>query len=480
VALPRHQKLRQKASLAMRSGDFAAALRVYLDLERLEPEEAVWPERLAGVYHAQGRRGEELRCLRRSLELLIEQGRVLPAIATCKLILDVAPEDEETLDRLHWLYAEPGMQSPSAAGPPGRAPQASALPADPDAPLDELELTEVIPETRSVRLAARATSRAAEIPLDAGEIDLFDLDALELDLVDTVHAILPPSPSPAAPAPSRAPAPPPPRAGAQLARDELGRLPLFGSLDAAALQRLVSRVEVVQLSAGDVLFREGDPADTLFVVVDGAVVPIAEGPPRTRMAVLEQGEFFGEIGLVTDQPRTATIEALVDTRLLAIDRKLMWSLIRAQGEIATILLRFVRERLIDRTLRTHPLFAPLARAELPALPAQFRFLEVEDGAAILEQGQPSPGLFVLLAGALDVVDEAEADAELARLAPGAVFGAVSLIRAEPAAASVFADGKCWVLVLEAARLRRLVAGRPALEDELRAALAGDARPPSFV
>jgi signal-transduction protein with cAMP-binding, CBS, and nucleotidyltransferase domain len=93
------------------------------------------------------------------------------------------------------------------------------------------------------------------------------------------------------------------------------------------------------------------------------VVPIVEGSTRRKLAVLEEGDFFGEIGLVTDQPRNASIQALVDTQLLAIDREVMWKLIDEQPRLIGVLLCFLRDRLIDRLVRTSPVFQPFARSQ---------------------------------------------------------------------------------------------------------------------
>jgi CRP-like cAMP-binding protein len=308
----------------------------------------------------------------------------------------------------------------------------------------------------------------SEIPLEDTDSGYDSLRELDVDLVDAVHAS-PPAAEPARTAgsddESRAPSAfddvvEPPVAGRELAN-----VPLFGSLDAETLHKLMALVRVVRIDEGDLLFREGDSADCLYVVVEGAVVPVAEGPPRTRMAVLEKGEFFGEAGLVTNQPRNASIEALVDSRLIALDRELMWSLIRGRPEMSKVLLRFLRQRLIDRQISTHPFFAAFSRADRPSVARQFRFLEVQDGVPVLEQGVPGEGLFVLLAGTMDVEDD-EGDKLLGSLAPGAVFGARSAARDEPARLSVVADGKCWVLVLGRARLRGILGANPRLERRL--------------
>ena len=65
------------------------------------------------------------------------------------------------------------------------------------------------------------------------------------------------------------------------------------------------------------LFHEGDPGDALYVIVEGEVAVQAEGPPRVEMARLGAGSFIGEVALMTDQPRSATVTAVAGAELLA-------------------------------------------------------------------------------------------------------------------------------------------------------------------
>jgi CRP-like cAMP-binding protein len=411
---------------------------------------------------------DELAYLRQALELQVDEGDVLAAIATCKQILEIDPDHPETLDTLHLLYTEP-VSSPAPQAEPVESPPHSPSLEDSNAPLLELELTDVIPGARAVQLPEGDPGGVAEIPLEMPATGPDQSAPLDLRLGEDLG----PDPAPEQPRDLGAAAPPPVTGAARkteqpgpsprrTAREELAGTPLFGSLPADDLRMLVERVRVVRLSAGEVLFREGDAANTLYVVVDGAVVPIAEGSPRMRLAVLENGEFFGEIGLVTGQPRNATVEALVDCRLLAIDRKVVWSLLRGRAEVSRVLLRFLRQRLVDRHIRTHPFFQAFAHAERSDVARQFRFLEIKDGTRVVEQGTPPDGLFVLLAGEMKVLDEAR-DKPLGQLESGDLFGGVPLLQSEPASSSVLADGKCWVLVLGEGRFRKIFDANPGLE-----------------
>jgi CRP-like cAMP-binding protein len=75
----------------------------------------------------------------------------------------------------------------------------------------------------------------------------------------------------------------------------------------------------VQVGAGQVIVRQGAPADKFFIIVDGSVEVVHEDGERT-LTVLRGGEFFGEIAILRDSPRTATVRALTPTSLLAMDR----------------------------------------------------------------------------------------------------------------------------------------------------------------
>lgn len=95
----------------------------------------------------------------------------------------------------------------------------------------------------------------------------------------------------------------------------LKTVPLFASCDAREVERLGMLVEEVDLSAGRVLFNQGDTAQELFIVVSGQVRVERNGQV---LAIRGPGEFFGEIALVAEGPRTATATCITDCRLLVL------------------------------------------------------------------------------------------------------------------------------------------------------------------
>lgn len=99
-------------------------------------------------------------------------------------------------------------------------------------------------------------------------------------------------------------------------------------------------------SAGEVLFRGGDVGDTMYVIQSGRVRITKEvsGEVKT-LAVLGAGEFFGEMAILNDKPRTATAEVVEDARMLVIDAKTFAQMIASNTEIAIRLIKKLARRL---------------------------------------------------------------------------------------------------------------------------------------
>ena len=99
----------------------------------------------------------------------------------------------------------------------------------------------------------------------------------------------------------------------------LRALPMFAPLPAPQLDRLAKALVEVRVPAGSTVFEQGDHGDRFYVLVDGSAVVEADG---RRLRTLGRGDFFGEIALLKDVPRTATITASSDLDLMALDRQI--------------------------------------------------------------------------------------------------------------------------------------------------------------
>src|SRR5256885_17217145 len=113
------------------------------------------------------------------------------------------------------------------------------------------------------------------------------------------------------------------------ARDEkirhLERVPLFEDCRLRQLRAVADISSVVEVPARTVPTRAGEPGDEFFVIIDGTAL-VALSPQRRHR--INPGEFFGEMSLLDGEPRSATVKAETDLRLLVIDRTHFWRLLR--------------------------------------------------------------------------------------------------------------------------------------------------------
>ena len=142
------------------------------------------------------------------------------------------------------------------------------------------------------------------------------------------------------------------RPSAEVTPGELRNIGLFGALSEDVLGHLASSLSVVTPSAGDVVFREGDEARDMFVLVSGEmeVLKRSKRGIEARVALLGPGDWFGEMSIVDVQPRSATVRALAPSRLLRITAGDLDALYRLDlKSYALIVLNMARE--LSRRLR---------------------------------------------------------------------------------------------------------------------------------
>jgi CRP-like cAMP-binding protein len=98
----------------------------------------------------------------------------------------------------------------------------------------------------------------------------------------------------------------------------LREIPFFAPLPAPAMERVMADLIAREAAAGDLLIREGDPGDRFYVIVDGEVAITRRGQQVSEQG---PGAYVGEIALLRDVPRTATVTAKTPLRLLALERE---------------------------------------------------------------------------------------------------------------------------------------------------------------
>jgi MFS family permease len=116
---------------------------------------------------------------------------------------------------------------------------------------------------------------------------------------------------------------------------------IFAPVPAPALERIASNSVPVHAAAGSVLIREGDDGDLFYVISEGRASVLREG---VQVAELGPGEFFGEIALLRDVPRTATVAAKTEIGLLTLEREEFLRAITGHEETGHVAHRVADER----------------------------------------------------------------------------------------------------------------------------------------
>jgi ATP-binding cassette subfamily B protein len=115
----------------------------------------------------------------------------------------------------------------------------------------------------------------------------------------------------------------------------LSRVPIFRRLSAPQVAALARLVTLERFASGDLIVREGEPGDRLYLVAQGHVEVIAEGAAgrSRRLAELRDGDYFGEVALLRNTPRMASVRALSPTSALVLARQPFLALLEANPEL---------------------------------------------------------------------------------------------------------------------------------------------------
>jgi CRP-like cAMP-binding protein len=134
--------------------------------------------------------------------------------------------------------------------------------------------------------------------------------------------------------------------------DFLAQIPIFGGLPDLVLRRVVDLAREIHVAAGDLVFAEGEPAHSMFIVREGELEICKRGRNGAEfcLAVLQRGDCVGEMSLIDIQPRSATARAIAGATLCVIDQQQIAKLYQTDLEVYTLrVLNIARE--ISRRLR---------------------------------------------------------------------------------------------------------------------------------
>ena len=244
---------------------------------------------------------------------------------------------------------------------------------------------------------------------------------------------------------------------------EASHVPLFSELSVDAFVSLVSKLGYLKVPADHQIIREGHAGTSVYILLEGEarVSRRAEDGP-IELARLGGGALFGEMAMITEKPRQATVVTTQPSELFEIDKATLAAVAEDHPQVTDEIVKFARRRLLFNVMATSALFQPFDRAQRIDILKRFEPVVVEAGSAVITDGETSKGLFVIVEGEVEVskVDDGGDRVVLAYLKAGDVFGEISLVEDKPATADVRVADKSVLLCLEHSRFKAFADAHP--------------------
>lgn len=438
------QDLKLKGARLRDEGRLRASIASYQLAVQLAPDDLEAHYALAEVCVWAGERNRAVLAYQRVAGRYAADGELLKAIAICKRILELAPSHTETSDALAALYAKREETAPTTASLPPRMSGAISKPKLQAVSVEDakaVQATTAPPTPTPVpNLALTDEALAMEIVIEADDADL---DIEWEPVADETAFDL----------------------------SSLPDTPLFCDLTKDDFISLLHSLEVRHVDAGTRLLTEGDVGETMFILVQGGVSVFRERADgeRHEVATLDDGAFFGEMALIGHAPRLTCVETTADSLLLVLTQAQMRHLAEVRPLVGDVALELYKRRLLDNLLDASPLFRAFNAEDKRAIISAFAPAHVGPGVVIVEKGQAGAGLYLVLRGACEVVEH-DADGEIFQIAPlreGDVFGEISMVRRQPAIATVRTLKASHLLRLDPNVFYERVMRHPEVEKELR-------------
>ncbi len=126
----------------------------------------------------------------------------------------------------------------------------------------------------------------------------------------------------------------------------LSKIPLFSSIPVSQIHDMVQRFHYVSYKKGEIICREGEPGDAMYIIRSGVVtIHSGKGGKEVFLSELRRGDFFGEMTLLSDSPRNATVQVLIDAMIYYLRRQDFEELLVRNKSMGLYLSRFYARRM---------------------------------------------------------------------------------------------------------------------------------------
>ncbi|XP_004519271.1 cAMP-dependent protein kinase type II regulatory subunit isoform X2 [Ceratitis capitata] len=221
---------------------------------------------------------------------------------------------------------------------------------------------------------------------------------------------------------------------------------LFRSLDDEQMNQVLDAMFEKRVQPDEFIIRQGDDGDNFYVIESGVYKVICNGD---HISTYDNSGIFGELALLYNVPRAASIQAVTEGLLWAMDRQTFRRILLKSA--------FKKRKMYETLLDSVPMLKALKSYERMNLADALVTKHFSSNDRIIKQGDVADGMYFIEDGSVVVkMDQDGREIEISRLGKGQYFGELALVTHRPRAASVYADGDIKVAFLEVRAFERLL------------------------
>ena len=247
-----------------------------------------------------------------------------------------------------------------------------------------------------------------------------------------------------------------PKTNEQIARikDKCMQSFIFNSLEDKELKTVIDSFEEKKYTAGQNVITQGEEGDVLYLVDSGQLdceKVFKAGDPPTYLKTYVPGESFGELALLYNAPRAATIRAKTDATCWALDRECFNNIVKDAA--------MKKREKYENTLKKVEILKSIDPYELGQICDALKTENFTKGETIIKQGDRGDVFYFLDEGtahAEKVFEDGKAPQRVKEYETGGYFGELALLKGEPRAATIIADTNCKCLSLDRMAFKRLL------------------------
>lgn len=237
----------------------------------------------------------------------------------------------------------------------------------------------------------------------------------------------------------------------QRLKDAVSGILIFRSLEPEQMNDVIDAMFERKVIPEEHVIEQDDDGDNFYVIESGAydVMVKMEGGERRKVHRFEDKGSFGELALMYNMPRSATVVAVTPGTLWAMDRKSFRRIVLKSA--------FRKRKMYEQLLETVPMLQALENYERMNLADALLSVAFQDGDCIIREGADADGMYFIEDGEAKVtITKDGKETEAARVLKGSYFGEMALVENVPRSASVYAVGKMKAAFLERKCFERLL------------------------